>query len=330
MNRKPAFTARHLAGRGLLLAAAAAAALVLAVGAAGAGEKFPAKTVDVITHAGAGGGTDVTTRMMMLRGRRVFKNDMAVVNKKGGGGAVAMNYAKAQPRDGYTIMTITPSHLMTIALGKAPITIDDLVGIARATDDPQLLMAKKGTFKDVKAMIAAAKKRPIKVGGTHVGGIDQVTATTFFNRAGAKMSYIPYKGGGHIVTNLIGGDIELGVLNLSEAEGQIRAGEIQPLVVLSKKRMGPLPDVPTSGDIGVDAVFSTVRGFVALKGVPEDRLKALEKGVLKAMKHSVYQGYLKTVGLGPDSVVGAADWDAQIKQLYKDGAASLKELGMIK
>ena len=315
--------------RACLLGAATALVLGVGAGVVKADDKFPTKSIDVVTHAGAGGGTDVTTRMMMLRGRRVFKKDMAVVSKRGGGGAVAMNYIKAQPLDGHTIMTITPSHLMTIALGKAPITIDDLVGLARATDDPQLLMAKKGTYADIKAMIAAGKAKSIKVGGTHVGGIDQVTATTFFNRAGVKMNYIPYKGGGDIVTNLIGGDIEVGVLNLSEAEGQIKAGEIQPLVVLAKKRMGPLPDVPTSGDIGVEAVFSTVRGFVALKGTPDDRLKALEKGILKAMKHSVYQGYLKTVGLGPDSVVGAADWDAQIKQLYKDGSASLKELGMI-
>ena len=104
-------------------------------------------------------------------------------------------------------------------------------------------------------------------------------------------------------------------------------------------------DYPFSGKvrftIGLEkptsfALCLRVPNWVKGQPVPSDlyrfarRLPALEEGLLKAMKHSVYQGYLKTVGLGPDSVVGAADWDAQIKQLYKDGAASLKELGMIK
>jgi putative tricarboxylic transport membrane protein len=317
--------------RGLFLAISATLLTFLATGATGA-EKFPSKTIDVVTHAGAGGGTDITTRMMMLRARRVFKQDMVVVSKKGGGGAVAMNYINSQPRDGYTIMTITPTHLLTIARGKSPLKIGDLVGIARATDDPQLLMVRADSpFKTIQDLIAEGKKRSLKVGGTQVGGIDQITTFTFAKRAGIKRpNYIPYKGGGAIVTGLIGGDIEVGVLNLAEAESQISAGEIRPLVVMADKRMQPLPNVPTTTELGIDATFSTVRGFVALKGVPEDRLKILEKGILEAMHHKVYQAYLQSVGLTPDSVVGSKEWNAQIQQLYKDGIEALKDLGMLK
>jgi tripartite-type tricarboxylate transporter receptor subunit TctC len=295
-------------------------------------QEFPSKTIEVVTHAGAGGGTDVTTRMMMLRARRVFKQDMVVVSKKGGGGAVAMNYINGRPRNGYTIMTITPTHLLTIARGKSPLKVDDLVGIARATDDPQLLMVRTDSpLKTIQDLLAEGKKRPIKVGGTQVGAIDQITAFTFAKRAGLKQpSYIPYKGGGAIVTSVIRGDVEVGVLNLSEAESQISAGQIRPLVVMAKKRMKPLPDVPTTVELGIDAVFSTVRGFVTLKGVPEDRLKTLEKGTLKAMNHKVYQGYLETAGLTPDSIVGSKEWNAQIQQLYKDGIEALKDFGMLK
>ncbi|TDI61152.1 MAG: tripartite tricarboxylate transporter substrate binding protein, partial [Alphaproteobacteria bacterium] len=152
--------------RACLIGAGAALVLALGTGMADAAEKkFPAKQIDVVTHAGAGGGTDITTRMMLLRGRRVFKKDMTVISKKGGAGAVAMNYINGQPRDGYTIMTITPSHLFTIARGKSPLKIDDLVGLARATDDPQLLMAKTGKFKDIKDALAQGKKKALKVGG---------------------------------------------------------------------------------------------------------------------------------------------------------------------
>ena len=295
-------------------------------------DKFPSETIEVVTHAGAGGGTDITTRMALLRARREFKTDMVVVSKRGGGGATAMNYINSRPRDGYTIMTITPTHLLTIARGKSPLKLDDLVGLARATDDPQLLMVKGDSkFKTIQDLLAEAKQKSVKFGGTQVGAIDQITVFTFAKRTGIKNpNYIPYKGGGGIVTALIGGDIDVGVLNLSEAESQIEAGEIRPLVVMAKQRMKPLPDVPTTIELGIDAVFSTVRGFVTLKGVPEDRLKALEQGMTKAMNHSVYQGYLETVGLGPDSIVGSADWNAQIKQMYKDGIEALKDLGMLK
>ena len=101
-------------------------------------------------------------------------------------------------------------------------------------------------------------------------------------------------------------------------------------MVLAAKRMKPLPDVPTSIEKGIQATFSTVRGFVTLKGAPPEALTALEKGIVKAMNHKYYQGYLESSGLGPDSVVGSKDWNAQIQQLYTDGITTLKDLGMVK
>ena len=71
--------------------------------------------IEVITHAGAGGGTDVNSRMMMLRSRRTRKQDMVVVNKRGGGGALAMNYFRTRPADGNTIMTFTVGHALPMS-----------------------------------------------------------------------------------------------------------------------------------------------------------------------------------------------------------------------
>jgi tripartite-type tricarboxylate transporter receptor subunit TctC len=317
----------------MALGSAAAAVVVFGLGIApsAAQDKFPSETIEVVTHAGAGGGTDITTRMMMLRGRREFGVDMAVVNKRGGGGATAMNYINGRPRDGHAIMTITPTHLATIARGKSPLKIDDLVGIARATDDPQILMVNKDSpYTSAEQFVDAQKAEALKYGTTQVGGIDHITAFMFARRAGIKEpTIVPFKGGGDLVTNLVGGNIDVGVLNLSEAESQIAAGEVRPLIVLAKKRMAPLPDVPTAPELGIDAVFSTLRGFVTLKGPAEDRLQVLENGLLKAMKHKVYQSYLTSVGLTGDSVQGAAAWNEQIDQLYSDTQEALKALGML-
>lgn len=311
---------------------AAVLGLGLAAGSALAQDGYPCKTIEVVTHAGAGGGTDITTRMMMLRARRELKADMVVVSKAGGGGATAMNYINGRDRDGCTIMTITPTHLLTIARGKSPLKVDDLVGLARATDDPQILMVRGDSkYKSIDDLLADGKANSLKFGGTQVGAIDQITAFTFSKRAGIQNpNYIPFDGGGAIITALIGGDIEIGVLNLSEAESQIGAGEIRPLLVLAKKRMKPLPDVPTSAEKGIDAEFSTVRGFVTLKGAPDDRVKMLEAKLVKAMNHSVYMAYLGTAGLDADSIIGAEEWNAQIQKLYIDGVDALKDLGMLK
>ena len=96
--------------------------------------------IEVITHAGAGGGTDVNSRMMMLRSRRTLKQDMVVVNKRGGGGALAMNYFRTRPADGNTIMTFTVGHAITMGKGKTKLKIEDMAPLARGTNDPQILM----------------------------------------------------------------------------------------------------------------------------------------------------------------------------------------------
>ncbi|MDD9874768.1 MAG: tripartite tricarboxylate transporter substrate-binding protein, partial [Gammaproteobacteria bacterium] len=105
---------------------------------------YPTKTIEVVTHAGAGGGTDVTTRMMMLRARRALQQNMVVVNKRGGGGAAAMDYYLTVPADGYSILAFTIGHAATVALGKTRMTLDDIRPIARGTDDPQILMVRCG------------------------------------------------------------------------------------------------------------------------------------------------------------------------------------------
>ena len=99
-------------------AGAGIAALTAATFAAGAAiaQDFPAKTVEVVTHAGAGGGTDVTTRMMMIRARRELKQDMVVVNKRGGNGAAAMKYFLERPADGHTILAFTIGHAITVVV----------------------------------------------------------------------------------------------------------------------------------------------------------------------------------------------------------------------
>jgi tripartite-type tricarboxylate transporter receptor subunit TctC len=313
-----------------LLAATACFAITGAV----AQEKFPSKTIEVVTHAGVGGGTDITARMMMVQAPGEFKSELAVVNKVGGSGAAALAYTDSRPKDGHTIMLITQTHLLTLLQNKAGnLKIDDVVGLARATDDPQILMVGKGSpYKSAKEFIDAAKTKAMKYGTTQIGSVDHIAVTGFAKAAGTHApTVVPFRGGGDVVINLVGGNIDAALLNYSEAESQLKTGDVRALIVFAADKMEGLPSTPTSVELGMkSAIFSTVRGFAVLKGTPDDRVKALEAGLVKAMNGKFFQDYLKTTGQSAKSVVGHKEWQAQIDEFVKTGKEALVALGIAK
>ena len=116
-------------------------------------DKYPNKPIELVIHAKYGGGTDTTARMVSIRTRRNLKTDISIVAKRGGSGAKAQNYVLTKPADGYTIMALTQSHLYTMARGKSNMKIDDIVGVARAMDDPTFItVSGKGKFDTLEAV----------------------------------------------------------------------------------------------------------------------------------------------------------------------------------
>jgi len=290
--------------------------------------------IEVVTHAGAGGGTDVNSRMMMLRARRTLKQDMVVVNKRGGGGAAAMNYFATRPADGNTIMTFTVGHAITMAKGKTNLNVEDMAPIARGTNDPQILMVncKTSPYKTPEEFVAGFKKGDkLKFGGTQTGTIDHITVFLWSKRLGQKMpTYIPFKGGGELATQLVAGAVDVGTLNLSEASAPVEAGDICPLVILGESGMAPIPKAKTAKALGIDLVLSTTRGFVTHAGVDSTRRAGLEKGITKAMQHSMYQAYLANSGLDATSPQPSGPWGEQIKAMVGEFGPALKEMGLVK
>ncbi|MEM6713294.1 MAG: tripartite tricarboxylate transporter substrate binding protein [Pseudomonadota bacterium] len=310
----------------LLLAAAATATVCTGAVA----EDFPARTIEVVTHAGNGGGTDVTTRMMMIRARRELGTDMVVVNRRGGGGAVAMDYYLEQEADGHSILTFTIGHSATVALGNTEMTLDDVRPIARGTDDPQILMTRCGVYDSAEAFVEAQREEGLKYGTTHLGGIDDVSAFMFVRRGDlATPDIVPFEGGGELATQRVAGAVDVAVLNLAEAGSQIEAGDICPIVVLAPERMSALPDVSTAQELGIDANFSTVRGFVVHADTPDEVAMKIEDALISSMNHTVYQGFLTSVGLDATSVAGSDVWGNQLSSMQSDMDAALRELGFI-
>ncbi|MEO1471288.1 MAG: tripartite tricarboxylate transporter substrate-binding protein, partial [Pseudomonadota bacterium] len=213
---------------------------------------------------------------------------------------------------------------------KTKMTLDDVRPIARGTDDPQILMVRCGAYDSAEAFVAAQKEAPISYGTTHVGNIDDVSAFMFTVKGGMQTPKIlPFDGGGELATQLVAGAVDAAVLNLAEAQSQIDAGDICPIVVLADERMSALSDVSTAKEMGIDVSFSTVRGFVVHKDTPDEVAARLEEALLKSMNHAVYQGFLTSVGLDSTSVAGADAWGGQLETMVTDMQSALKELGFI-
>lgn len=320
---------RHYARRSSLAVLAAA---VVGLTSLGAVAEFPEKPVEVVIHSKYGGGTDTTARMMMIRSRRNLDGDMVVVSKRGGGGAAAHVYANERPRDGYTVLALTQTHLYTIARGKSVLKIDDLVGVARAMDDPTFITVRKDSpIKTVDDLIAASKKGALNWGVAEIGSTEHIGLARFAKAAGIPYKAVPFGSGAQMVQALLAGTIDATLPNVSEAVGQIGEGSLRPVVVLADNRLKGYPDVPTAKENGIDIRVTTTRGYAVLKGTPQPVIDKLSEALTKAMKHDVFANYLAGSGLtAEDSVAGSAVWTQNIREEYAAAVEALNELGFKK
>ncbi|MEQ8192923.1 MAG: tripartite tricarboxylate transporter substrate binding protein, partial [Rhodospirillales bacterium] len=279
-------------------------------------------TIEVISHASPGGGTDTTARMMMIRARRYLKssgylkNDMIVVYKRGGMTRKAHEYFKRQPADGCTWMAITQSHMNVLAT-KSPITIDDMVGIARAMDDPIMFVVNaESPYKTLKDAVEASKKKPLSWAGAGANSTDHIAIDKLARAAGIKYKFVSYGSAGPMVSALLAKSYDVAPLNVSETADQLAEKKFRAIAVLSKKRLGDYPNVPTAAEQGYNVFASTTRGYVVRKGTPDKVVDYLSGELVKAMRHKVFAGYLAGSGLNAkDAVSGRKDWQDDLKEI---------------
>ena len=293
---------------------------------------FPDCPVEVVIHSSYGGGTDTTARMMMIRTRRELKTEMTVNAQRGGSGSKAQNYVLSKPADGCTVMALTQTHLYTIAQGKSDMKIDDMIGIARAMDDPTFItVGSTSKYKTLEDLVAASKDAPLNWGVAQIGGTEHIGLANFAKASGIKFKVVPFGSGAQMVQALMSGAIDATLPNVSEAGPQVQDGSFIALAVMAEKRLGDYPDVPTTFEKGYKVAASTTRGYAVRAGTPKEIVDQLSAGMVKAMKHDVFANYLKSSGLDPaDSVAGTEVWDKQLKEEYKTAKESLEELGLLK
>lgn len=307
---------------------ALAAAIVAAPFAVQAQDDFPSKPIEVVIHSSYGGGTDTTACMMMIRSRRNLETDMYVVSKRGGSGAAAQEYVLSRPADGYTIMALTQTHLYTIAQGKSPMKIDNIVGIARAMDDPTFITVRNDSdVTSLEQLVALGKERGLNWGVANIGGTEHIGLAKFSDAAEMKYKPISFGSGLQMLQALLSGEIDATLPNVSEAGQMIADGSVRPLAVMSEERLADYPDVPTTFELGYPVRTSTTRGYAVRAGTPPEIIEKLSEALVKAMKHSTFANYLMSAGLDPEtSPAGWEVWDTQLKAEYETAAEALKKL----
>ena len=254
-----------------------AAALAAACTAAPAAEFTPSRTIDVVVHSGPGAGNDVFARAIVgvLEKLKLVPQSMQVVNKTGGGGLVAMSYMAEKKGDDHLLAVFTGVWWVNPMIRKqAKVSIHDLTPIVRLILEPSVMAVRADSqFKNAKDFFEAAKKDPgkMKQSGGSISGRDNTTRAVLQKASGAEWQFISMKSGGERIAALLGGHVDMMIMEPSEALEQIRAGKVRVIATLMDKRLEAMPDIPTIKEQGYNVPeVPQARGFVGPPGMPAD------------------------------------------------------------
>jgi putative tricarboxylic transport membrane protein len=259
----------------------------------------PTKPVEIVVHTGPGGGSDLLARAvaLMMEKEKLLPVRMQVVNKTGGGSATAAAYLAEKKGDPNTIGFFTGVWLTTpLTSAEANVTLRDLTPVARLVLEPALIAVKADApYKTLADFIAAAKKNPgqLKQSGGSITSRDNVVRQQLQKVTGARWAFISFPGGGERMAALLGGHVNMMVIEPSEAGEHIRAGGMRVLAQVSEKRLSGYPDVPTLKEAGFDIVaVPQVRGVVAPPGIPRENVAYWEDVFRKLSKTASWRKYL--------------------------------------
>lgn len=264
----------------------AGAALVF-VGAAFA-QDYPTRQIVLIVPFPAGGSTDAIARIIAEPLRATLGQSVVVQNVTGAGSTIGVGRAIQSPPDGYTLSVGNwTSHVGAAAVYRVPWHVhNDLEPVSMLSISSLIIAGRTGLpVRDGKELIAWLKANPDQAtvatvgagSGAHICGI------YFQQKTGTQFRYVPYRGGAPVMADLLANQVDFFCGEASQMLPHFRAGKIRPLVVMSKARWRPLPDVPTMEEVGAsDTYIEFWNGLWAPKGTPKHVIARLNEAVVKA------------------------------------------------
>ena len=261
--------------------------LALCTGMAGAqAQTFPSRPITLVVPFPPGGSTDTVARIMAEKMRPFLGQPVIIENVAGAGGSTGVGRVARAAPDGYTIdIGQWDTHVGSIIF---PLTYDlekDFEPIGLISNNPQLMVAKKALpADDLKGLVAWMKANPGKATFVNQNAAAQVSGLLLQQMTGTQLQFIPYRGAGPAMTDLISGQVDLLVVQAAVALSQVQGGTIKAIANLSPRRSATMPDIPTSDESGVPGLYmSGWFGFFAPKATPKDVVAKLNDAMVQAL-----------------------------------------------
>lgn len=305
----------------------ALAALAFAALTAPALAQYPERNITLIVPYGAGGGTDVTARMLARDLEAELGKPVTVENRAGGGGWVGWGaLAQAKP-DGYTIGYLNVPSMYAGYLDKQykrSETLASFTPLMNHVLDYNIWAVKADSpFKSVKDIVEAAKKTPdtITISAFGAGSDDHLAILSVQAENGIKLITVHHKSTAEAKTAALGGHIQVLGANISEVAEEAKAGTVRILGVMAPERSRFMPNVPTFKEQGYNQVWSVSRGIAAPAGLPADVQAKLTAALEKTLQSKEHQQKAESLSLEPRVIKGA-----DYVKFLKDNEASTKTL----
>ncbi|WP_432562534.1 Bug family tripartite tricarboxylate transporter substrate binding protein [Kineococcus sp. SYSU DK003] len=285
-------------------------------------EAFPSGPVTLLIGQDPGGSTDLIGRALAEQAADELGVAITVENRPGANGALAARELAGAAPDGQTLMVFNGSLAYITPLAVAEdeaVDIEDYEVVTGVSQDDYVLVTSPDSGLATLADLSAAG-RPLTYGTTGVGTGSQLSQALLFQKAGVQATAVPFDGGAPTVTAVLGGQVDVGSVQLGEAKAQIDAGELVPLVVFADERNPNMPDVPTAVESGIEASVQQSRAVVAPQGTPQETIDTLRAAFQTAFDSQEYQDFNTSNLLVPNEVPGdelLAQW-TEARDEYSD------------
>ena len=316
--------ARRRTAAAVMLLAAAAGGLP---GTAAFAQPWPAKPITLVVPFPPGGSSDVLARALTDKLTQSLGQTVIVDSKPGAGATLGADYvAKSRP-DGYTLLMGAVHHaIATSVYKKLPYDFQkDFAPVTTVALVPNVLVVNsKSAAKDVQGLIALAKAAPNKLsfGSNGNGTVQHLIGTQFSKQAGVDLLHVPYKGSGPLVTDLLGGQIDMSFDTLTPVYPHVKGGKLRALAVTTARRASALPEVPTLGEAGLkDFDLGTWFGVLAPAATPKDIVARLNAELVKIIGSPDFRKRMEEVGAEP-----VGDSPEQMARRIKDDTEKFARL----